>query len=797
MNLFKEARAVWGTDLKEKYNQFLGFVTEIEIKGEQEIVFSIAARSYYRLYLNGEMVSAGPARTAVGYCRVDVIKKKLSGRVMVGIEVAALNKPDRYCNDCTLEPGMLTAEVTLTDGTVLSATGKEQDDWLYAELSYRRSNVETMSHSRGIIEWYDLNEYSFNWRVGRTAAKNLIWKKPVLTEDKVKYLKRRAPYASYRKIPMKTLIDVKDVIPTEGESEGFILSIAPMFNPKWYGMLKDENRCLLSLRNQKDIRFTGEFEILENPDGMAGSGKIRLIPGENIPAVMFANDFSELGFIVFDVQVEKESIIDVVNCDHLQYNGELKGNTYVTRYHLQPGSYHLTTFEPKLVRYMKFICRTEGKVELSYPYLMDYSYSDDHVCTFQCDDGELNQIYEASRRTLRLATADIFMDCPQRERGGWLCDSHFASRAAWQMFGSMEVEKDFLENFFLTDPDKYWMSFFPGVYPGCDERIKEHDFPNWSFWLIAELYYYYQRSGDREFLEVHKKRIYRFLENLISLRGESGLVDSYPYSFVDWSMANRDFAIFPISIPNNCLIVRILEMASELYGVTEWKRHADEMRAIIEKLDGTPGIFGGSGDAAEYKDGVLRRTDCPTEGGMALELWSGFHWDDRWYLERFIKTMGPNPACRANPNIGKANLFIGLMIRFEVLARLGRIDVLVSEFKNVYLEELKLGSGTFFENINATSGCHGFNGNAGALITQNVLGLGELQEGTKTVVISPHPGSLTWAKGTARCKDGMVFMKWYADHEYHKLYLSLQMPQGWKAEYDWPFELTGWEIVNV
>ena len=86
------------------------------------------------------------------------------------------------------------------------------------------------------------------------------------------------------------------------------------------------------------------------------------------------------------------------------------------------------------------------------------------------------------------------------------------------------------------------------------------------------------------------------------------------------------------------------------------------------------------------------------------------------------------------------------MIRFDVLGKLGYIQELVRELKDVYLEELKLGSGTFFENINAFSGCHGFNGMAGALLTEKVLGLGQPIQRTKTVVIEPHPGALRWAR---------------------------------------------------
>jgi hypothetical protein len=58
------------------------------------------------------------------------------------------------------------------------------------------------------------------------------------------------------------------------------------------------------------------------------------------------------------------------------------------------------------------------------------------------------------------------MDCPQRERGGCLCDSRFTSMGVWQMFGDLSVQKDFIENFMLTDLDEMWYAFYSEVYPG-------------------------------------------------------------------------------------------------------------------------------------------------------------------------------------------------------------------------------------------------------------------------------------------------------------------------------------------
>ncbi|MFQ9396535.1 MAG: hypothetical protein ACLR2E_24070 [Lachnospiraceae bacterium] len=118
-----------------------------------------------------------------------------------------------------------------------------------------------------------------------------------------------------------------------------------------------------------------------------------------------------------------------------------------------------------------------GKVTVTRPRLLEDTYPDGRENSFSCSDGELNRIYEAARRTLRLCTLDIYMDCPQRERGGWLCDSQFNGPASWLMFGDLTVEHDFLENFLLTDPDEKWKSFFPEVYPGVHKSPRKWESP--------------------------------------------------------------------------------------------------------------------------------------------------------------------------------------------------------------------------------------------------------------------------------------------------------------------------------
>jgi len=784
MNTFKQAHAIWGVNLNNELNQFLGFFTEINLREEQEILIALAARSLYRLFVNDQFIASGPARTAHGYCRVDEIKHKAAGNLKIAIEVVAFDKPGKYSNDCTLEPGMLVAEITDSCGEVISATG--DGSWRYQELLSRRSLVELMSHCREIVEWYDLDETSFDWRKGIGD-----FSKPIPADVDIKLLPRRAPYANYRPIPMETLEHISDIRQT-GRDVSNQLQLIKYINMKFYQVIPKENLFLESILQESDAPFTGRYQ-LSSHSSMDKS--IILTPGQMPAAVTFGREKSELGFIDFNIKVTQACCVDVINSDHLILSGELSGNSYVTRYNLKPGNYHLTTFEPKLVRYIKIILRTAGTVSLSYPVILDDTYPDERGAFFSCSDGELNAIYEASRRTLRLNTLDIYMDCPERERGGWLCDSHFSSQSAWQMFGDLTVERDFLENFMLTDGSKKWQGFFPEVYPGSKADEESVGIMTWSFWLLTELYDYYHRSGDREFIDACRDRVDCFIKGLLSLRGESGLLEGLTTQFVDWSLSNSAFNLQPINIPNNCLAVRMLEAMAELFDQPDWQKAADEMQAIVETCSNRTDIFADKGDGASYENGQIRRSGCLTESGIAYEIWSGFHLSDKAYINSFVNTMGYSPRYRSDPNVGKANIFIGLMVRFDILARLGKTETLVRELKDIYLAELRDGSGTFFEGYHDLSGCHAINGLIGTLLTNHVLGLGQPSELTKSVKITPNPCGLRWARGAAKCSDGVILLNYQADQDKHVLDIQLNLPDGWHYELTIPFELSGWQVL--
>ena len=783
---FKRAKAIWGKEFKHNYNQFMGFYTSVSHQGNIQI--SIAARSYYRLYINGKMKAHGPARTAAGYCRVDQIDLAAEGNTKISIEVAAYDKPEKYCNDCTLEPGMFCCEIITADGEVLAATG--ESSFLGKELLYRRELVELMSHCRTILEYCDLDRSSYDWRIG--ACDDWIDTIPV---EQPRYLRRNSPLADLNCINMRSLSGICDV-EVHPVPDNKVITIAKIVNAKWYEMLPEENCFVSVIRGYSDLPFSGTWRMLD-------SGKIEVKPGKYPIAVSWERGEAELGFICLKIEVKEETIIDLIGTEHKTFWGKIEGNSYVSRYHLMSGKYELVTFEPKLVRYIRVVIHTKGTVSVDKPYIMDYSYPDTKETFFSCSDGDLNRIYESARRTLRLNTLDIFMDCPERERGGWLCDSYFTSAAAWQLLGDLSVEKDFIENFMLTNPNAYKNGFFPEVYPSVKKDTSEPGIRTWSFWLLMELYDFSKRTGNPTLIRMYEKRVDKMIEGMLSLRGDSGLLDSQTTQFVDWSLSNNDSVLKPISVPVNCLLICALEKMAELYHREDWKYAANEMRGIVEEMD-APSFLNGKGDSASLSiipfgpaagSKKLRRGDIQTESGTALELWSGFHKENDAYIRDFIDTMGYSPEYRSDPNIGKSNMFIGIMVRFDVLSQMGQVGQLIKEMKDIYLEELKDGSGTFFENYNQLSGCHGFNGYAGKLLVNKVLGLGEPNEKDKTVSLCPYPDSLRWAAGSAKVSDGMIFMNWSSNPHAHTLEISIMLPEGWRYELDLPFEYKNWKVI--
>ena len=86
--MFNFAKPIFPKGKEKEMNAFASFRATVDsLEGAK---LSLTAYTFYQLYVNGELVAFGPARTAKGYARVDVIdldkyNKDGKNEIVVGV----------------------------------------------------------------------------------------------------------------------------------------------------------------------------------------------------------------------------------------------------------------------------------------------------------------------------------------------------------------------------------------------------------------------------------------------------------------------------------------------------------------------------------------------------------------------------------------------------------------------------------------------------------------------------------------------------------------------------------------
>ena len=814
MNLirFDAAKAIFYPYTKEEYARVkreravgqYGFYYALDLSDycseDGELMLSgitarLTARNFYRLYINGEMIMHGPARTAHGYARVDEIDVTWylePGINHIAIEVVAYGNEhpiyNRYSNDCTMEDGMVIAELTC-EGKVLCATGREP--WQVCPIDARAPVSERISHSRECTEIYHMDEQYYLWKVGQSA---FACAAPV--ENEPVYLAHE--------------------------------SLQPTLEESFFDDLAGFGSCFIDPDKRIETLFyehSPEYEALpEHPTADCrrtvdtafggvcaeyGDEGLKLWGDEGMYA-MFDGGESRVGFIRLVVSCEKAGIIDVVHSELLDTDGSIPYyHNVVARLHLPAGLTEFIAFEPSLARYVKLYFRGTGAVTVHSLSILDDAYPDEHRTSFSCSDENINRLYAAAKKTLLLNTLDIFMDCPERERGGWLCDSLWTARAAALMLCDPRVEREFLENFLLTPADGMFHGFFPEVYPALKPDYRSMTgITSWSLWLGCEIAEYVSRTGDIAFRDEYAPRVEAFVKGTGDFIGKSGLLENLPWLFIDWSQSNRGENNQPVSSAANALYAYMLCELGKTFARADWIAEGERVRGVLRRA------VRGSGEACDVayipdsfdvrEDGTLQAKGYYSEAAMYTALWSGlFAKGEAPRLEQAIKQkMGPAPFYAKDPMVGKSNLFIGLCIRLDMLTRLGAHDKMYEDMLAIYMPQLKEGPGTLWENemIDTSSRCHGFAAHAGVHLLRDVLGLGipafdARGEGEKQIEIAPHTCGLRWARGTHETPDGLIALEWRYDGE--SFVLNGSLPAGYTYTLTLPREVRGLDAECV
>ena len=761
-----------------------GFYKSVSLNNEDlaDVRIAISAQNMYRLYINEEFVMQGPRRTAHGYLRVDEIdisKYLCVGQNHVAVELVEYGDTyNGYSNDSTLENAMLIFEILSGDNCIL-ATGK--DDIGVCRLNYRVKSSERISHCREALEIYNICGDEDDWKVGRAD-----FEVAKIADDDKTYLSTSLPFPTLKKHIMYNVV----------KSGGCYIDENKKIKKDFYETDEYFSRIseLAFVECRKTVDTKGDNLLFEQSGGAIN------ITSCGDSYIMLDLGVSEVALLSVDIESD-EGVIDFVHSEMLNTKGEMPHYFgTVSRIHTSGGRVKHIFFEAGLYRYLKIYFRGCRNIKINEIALLEYSYPDNDKCGFECSDPEANILYAAAKRTLLFNTLDVFMDCPDRERGGWLCDSLWTARAASLMLSDDRIEREMIESFLLTDENKLFYGFFPEVYPGNKgDYLACAGITTWSFWFMCELCEYVSRTGDRELALEFKDRVSSFVNGSWRFIGKSGMLENMPFVFVDWSLSNHNINTQPISVAANALYAYTLISLGKLYGNDDWINIGngvrDSLRAVIEaNRDGNT-----FPDSFEFnKNGKLVPRGFTTEACTYTALWSYlYNKEENQYINYARDYMGTCPKYPADPNVGKSNLFIGLCIRLDMLSRFGEFDTMYKDLKDIYMWQIKEGPGTLWETngINASSRCHGFSSHAGVHLLRDVVGFEEINKDVGYIKISPHICSLKWARGFVDIDGYKATVEWRLEDD--SFYLYVDLPKNYRYAVTLPHEVRSGKVKSI
>jgi alpha-L-rhamnosidase len=769
--LMKKALPVWVSGREKEMNLNLGFRGVFQARKGQAVQLRVTASTIYRIFVNGEFVGSGPARAAHGYFRVDEYTPDVQlreGENVIAVEVAGYNVNSYYILD---QPSFLLAEAEV-DGKVELATGTKGGNFEAFQIKERLQKVERYSFQRPFTEYYRMKEGYDRWR---TSAKAPVEKLKLSVLPAVKLLPRNLLMPGFDLIAPATIYakgTVQRIKPASYHKDRSLTSISPILK----GYKEVELEVTPPSQEIQEI-VTVDKEIVNKPADSQGFLPLK------------AGDF-----YIYDFGVDYSGFIGArLNCksktrlyfyfDELLTDGDVntrKRQSDICNqivYELEPGVYDVETLESYTFKYMKVIA-LEGDLQIEKMYLREFAYPENKRAAFNSNNFKLNQIFAAAKQSSRQNAVDVLMDCPSRERAGWLCDSYFAAIMEKEFTGYSAVARNMYENYALPERfENLPEGMIPMCYPADHNNLEF--IPNYAMWFILQVEDFAQRGGDPVLVAKLKQRVEGILNYFAGLENKDGLLENLKsWVFVEWSKANS--FVQDVNYPSNMLYSAVLASASRVYGNSEWQQKSERIRQTILKQSYNGDFFV---DNAVRVNGKLELTGNMTEVCQYYAFYFGLATPDShpalW--KKLITEFGPNRNDAVTyPNVFRANAFMGNYFRMDLLSRYGLQSQMLLELQD-YFYYMADRTGTLWEHASSHASCnHGFASYIGHVLYRDILGISRIDYINKEITLHFSDIAVDHCSGSVPIGEETVGLKW--ERSGNLIRYSLQMPNGYNVK---------------
>lgn len=716
------------------------FRKNIDLKTKpSSFIVHVSADNRYKLYVNGKLVSLGPARGDSYYWNyetVDLAPYLTDGKNTVSALVF---------NEAEYRP---EAQISVRTGFILQGNSQDEDilntnkTWKCIRDTGRRP-IPGYFFAASKGELVDMRQTI----KGDWTANNFddsAWPDAVkITEGKPK-----------------------------GKAWGTDWALVPSILPA----REMSYQRILKLRSAVGVKVPAAFPAKKTSF---------TIPANTMATLLLDQTFETNAYITLNFSGGKDAGISIGYAETLYEKGsngrrkgnrnDIEGKEFIGRIDSLIGDgskeQSFTTLNFRTYRYIRLIIKTQNEplvIQDLYGTFTGYPFKE--IAKFNTENKEIKQILEIGWRTARLNAWETYMDCPYYEQLQYIGDTRIQAMVSY-----FNTDDDRLARNALNQIDH---SRLPeGITRSCYPSKGTQVISPFSLWYIGMLHDYWMYRDDSEFVKNKLMGTRGILDFFSNYQQSDGSLKDMPYwAFVDWAgnLAGEVKGSDGSAAIHDLQLLMAYQWAAEMetnLGLSDYasiyNKKAEQLKATIQQKYWDPAkkMYADTKEKTGFSQHV---NSLAILAGIVNEA----HVKD--VSEQLLK----------NKSLTQCTIYFKYYLN-QALVKAGLGNDYMS-WLDIWRENIAMGLTTWAEDSNletVRSECHAWGSSPNIEFYRTVLGIESDAPGFKKINIEPNLGSLTRVSGQIPHPSGTVAVKYYLEGDKWKI--DINLPPGTSGNFTW------------
>lgn len=750
--LQKQWKAYWIEVPGEQPNSYGVYLFRKEIQLAEKpasFIVQVSADNRYKLFVNGKMVSLGPARGDLTHWNFETVE--IATYLKAGNNVIAA----KVWNEAEWRP---EAQLSLRTAFILQAADTSQQmvntdtSWrCIRDDSYKPIKINLPAYYvAGPGELIDMNVHIRDWEKENFNA--VSWK------------------------PAKQIFhgSPKEILGAYGTPEGWLLT--PSTIPS------------MELKQQR-LKAVRKSEGISTPASFPGEKVSVVIPANTQASILLDQSFLTNAYLTLVLSGGKEGTVSIGYTEALFEKHPFKGNRneiddkiFMGRRDsiIADGSVGqtFTTLWWRTYRYVQLKISTKND-----PLVIDDIYGTFTGYPFELkaklasENTELNKMLDIGWHTARLCAVETYMDCPYYEQLQYIGDGRIQALVSLYNSGDDRLLRNALD---LMDHSRQPEGVTQSRHPSFTPQY----IPTFSLWYIGMLHDYWMYGNDSNFIKNKLAGTREVLNYFHGYQQKDGSLKNVPYwLFTDWvGEKGWDAGAGPMGKNGNSAMLDLqllwaYQLAAEMENKIGMKQYAalyiqfaSQLKTTIRHKywDNTRQLFA---DRSE-KDLFSQHTN-------SLAILTGMV-DKRNQVSLAEKML-------KDSSMAAATIYFKYYLHQALIkAGLGNNYL---DWLDKWRENINMGLTTWAEmsDVSASrSDCHAWGSSPNIEFFRTVLGINSDAPGFQKVRIEPHLGRLKNISGEMPHPNGKIAVNYLFDKKWK---IEINLPPGTSGSFIWKNKL--------